>query len=73
MANREMPAGRRIAISKILNDATLALGEEEIFKLSAMRPPIFDNVSTDEFYNKSVSLVRTLQKKYKDKIELSKK
>ena len=73
MANREMPAGRRVAISKILNDATLALGEEEIFKLSAMRPPIFDNVSTDEFYNKSVSLVRTLQKKYKDKIELSKK
>jgi hypothetical protein len=73
MANREMPAGRRVAISKILNDATLALGEEEIFKLSAMRPPIFDNVSTDEFYNKSVSLVRTLQKKYKDKIESSKK
>ena len=73
IASKEMPSARRVAISKILDDATLAMGESAIFKLSAMRPPIFDNVSTDEFYNKSVSLVRTLQKKYKDKIESSKK
>lgn len=73
VANREMPAGRRVAISKILNDATLALGEEEIFKISAMRPPVFDGVSVDDFYSKSVNLVRNLQKKYRSKIEESKK
>lgn len=73
VANKEMPNGRRVAISKILNDATLALGEEEIFKISAMRPPVFDNVSTEEFYTKSVDLVKNLQKKYRSKIEESKK
>jgi hypothetical protein len=73
VANREMPAGRRVAISKILNDATLALGEEEIFKISAMRPPVFDGVSVDDFYSKSVNLVKNLQKKYRSKIEESKK
>ena len=73
MASKEMPYARRVAISKILDDATLAIGETAIFKLSAMRPPIFDNISTDAFYVKSTSLVRTLQQKYKDKIELSKK
>lgn len=73
VANREMSAGRRVAISKILNDATLALGEEEIFKISAMRPPVFDGVSVDDFYSKSVNLVKNLQKKYRSKIEESKK
>lgn len=73
VSNKEMPNGRRVAISKILNDATLALGEEEIFKISAMRPPVFDNVSTEEFYTKSVDLVKNLQKKHRSKIEESKK
>jgi tripartite-type tricarboxylate transporter receptor subunit TctC len=73
VATTEMPAARRVAISKILDDATVKVGELEIFKLSAMRPPIFDNVSTEEFYTKSVSLVKNLQKKYRDNIEESKK
>ena len=73
MASKEMSTARRVAISKILDDATLSVGEKEIFKLSAMRPPIFDNISTEEFYSKSISLVRNLQGKYKDKIEQSKR
>jgi hypothetical protein len=72
VANADMPAAKRKIISKILDEATVNIGAEEIFKLSAMRPPIFDNISTDEFYAKSVSLVRNLQKKYKDKIETGK-
>lgn len=72
VANTDMPAARRNAISKILDEATVKIGAEEIFKLSAMRPPIFDNIPTDEFYTKSVSLVRNLQKKYKTKIETAK-
>jgi len=73
VSNREMPSGRRLAISKILNDATLALGEEEIFKISAMRPPVFDGVTAEDFYVKSTDLVKNLQKKYRSKIEESKK
>ena len=72
VASREMPYARRTAIAKILNDATLKVGEEELFKLSALRPPVFDNISADDFYAKSVNLVRNLQKKYRLKIEESK-
>jgi hypothetical protein len=67
-----MPVGRRAAIANILNSATLTVGEQEIFKLSAMRPPIFDGIGADQFYNKSVALVRNLQIKYKKQIETSK-
>lgn len=73
IANTEMPQGRRVAVAKILNDATVKVGADEIFKLSAMRPPIFDGVSAEEFYARSVALVRNLQKKYKNQIEDAKK
>jgi len=72
IAHRDMPAGRRAAIANILNSATLTIGEQEIFKLSAMRPPIFDGIDVDQFYGKSIALVRNLQIKYKKQIELSK-
>jgi hypothetical protein len=63
-----MPSARRIAISKILTDATFKLGENEIYKLSAMRPPVFDQVTAEEFYQQSVASVRDLQTRYKEKI-----
>lgn len=72
IASKEMNSSRREAISIILNQATLRIGEAEIFKLSAMRPPIFDGISAQEFYNTSIKLVRTLQNKYKSSIERSK-
>jgi hypothetical protein len=67
-----MPEARRVAISKILNDATLKVGQDEIFKISAMRPPVFDGITTEEFYSKSVKTVQNLQKKYRVQIEESK-
>jgi hypothetical protein len=72
ISNREMPEARRVAISKILNDATLKVGQDEIFKISAMRPPVFDGITTEEFYSKSVKTVQNLQKKYRVQIEESK-
>jgi tripartite-type tricarboxylate transporter receptor subunit TctC len=72
VAHKDMSEGRRKAISIILNDATLAIGADEIFKLSAMRPPVFDNVSAEEFYSSSVAQVKRLQAKYRNKIELAK-
>ena len=73
IANTEMPAARRIALSKILNDATATVGAAEIFKLSAMRPPQFDGIKAEEFYNNSVKLVRILRSRYKAQIEEAKK
>lgn len=71
IAQRNMSEARRKAIGIILTTATNKVGEEEIFKLSAMRPPQFDNVSTEEFYSNSIKQVRRLQKKYQQQIDNS--
>jgi hypothetical protein len=72
VAHRDMTSARRNAIGNILNDATRKVGEAEIFNLSAMRPPVFDNVSAEDFYKKSVKLVKDLQLKYKTEIDSNK-
>ena len=68
-----MPEGRRKAIAIILTNATNKVGEAEIFKLSAMRPPQFDGISAEEFYVKSTDQVKRLQSKYRKQIEDSQK
>jgi len=73
IAHKDMPKGRQMAIAKILEAATDRIGDAEIYKLSAVRPPQFDRVSTEQFYNKSISTVKTLQNKYKTQIEQSKR
>jgi tripartite-type tricarboxylate transporter receptor subunit TctC len=72
IAHKDMPVAQRKSLGAILDNATLKVGAEEIFKLSAMRPPIFDNTSAEESYKNSVNLVRKLQSKHKEKIEFSK-
>jgi hypothetical protein len=73
VAHKDMNNTRKKAISNILNQATVEIGEKEIFKLSAMRPPIFDKISDKEFYDKSVALVTSMQIKYKKQIEQASK
>ena len=73
IAHKDMPKGRQMAIGKILEAATEKIGEKEIYKLSAVRPSQFNNLSVDQFYNKSISTVKTLQNKYKTQIEQSKR
>ena len=72
VAHKDMTSARRTAIGNILNDATRKVGEAEIFNLSAMRPPVFDNISAEDFYKKSVKLVKDLQLKYKTEIDSNK-
>jgi tripartite-type tricarboxylate transporter receptor subunit TctC len=72
IAHKDMTVARRTAIGNILNDATRKVGETEIFNLSAMRPPLFDGTSAEDFYKKSVKLVKDLQVKYKAEIESNK-
>jgi tripartite-type tricarboxylate transporter receptor subunit TctC len=73
IAHRDMPKGRQVAIARILESATDRIGAAEIYKLSAVRPPQFDKISTAEFYEKSVSTVSNLQNKYKTQIEQAKR
>lgn len=72
IAHKDMPIFKRNEIENILNNSTKNIGETEIYNLSAMRPPLFDNVSTIEFYERSVKLVKELQLKFKNDIESSK-
>jgi tripartite-type tricarboxylate transporter receptor subunit TctC len=73
IAHKDMPKGRQMAISKILEAATEKIGEKEIYKLSAVRPSQFNNQTVDQFYNKSISTVKNLQNKYKTQIEQAKR
>lgn len=69
IANRAMPQAKRERISKILNDATVKVGETEITQLSGMSPPLFSKTSTDKFYTNSIYIVETLLSKFSNAIE----
>lgn len=69
IAHKDMPKARISAISTILNDAQKEIGSEEIYKVSGMKIP---TESAEDFYIKSIELVRNLQKKYRSEIERSK-
>ena len=67
-----MNPARRRAISMILNDATVKAGKDEIFKLSAMRPPVFDKKNDLNFFTDSIELVSKLQLQFKTQIDTAK-
>jgi tripartite-type tricarboxylate transporter receptor subunit TctC len=68
IASRSMNETRRRAIGIILNNATIVIGPEEIYKLSAIRPPVFDNVAVEDFYTTSINTVKSKQEKFKQQI-----
>lgn len=68
VAHAEMPRAIRERLGRILNDATVRVGEAEIYRLSGMRPPVFDKVSTEQFFKQSTDLVGTLLTRYQDQI-----
>jgi hypothetical protein len=72
VSHASMNAARRQAISMILNDATVKVGKNEIFRLSAMRPPVFDKKSDLNFFTDSIELVSKLQSQFKTQINSDK-
>lgn len=68
VAHVEMPPAMRQQLGGILTDATLQVGAEEIYRLSGMRPPVFDQVSVDKFFHQSTDLVGTLLTRYQNQI-----
>ncbi len=69
VAHRSMPTAQRQAIASVLNDAQRVVGSAEIFNLSGVKIP---DVTAEEFYAKSVALVKRLQEKYRKEIDQSK-
>jgi len=72
ISHKSMPKARQKAISVILDSAVQKIGLSEIYKLSAMRPPVFDGISTEQFYTGSISKIKQLQTKYENDIQTAK-
>jgi len=68
VANRLMPEATRNKLSKILDDATMKIGAEQIAQLSGMNPPMFDKISTVKYYNDSIAKIMVLLSKFKSQI-----
>jgi hypothetical protein len=69
MANRDMDQQIQKEIAQILDNATKKVGLHDIQMLSDMRSPIFDGVSTQEFYQSRISALKNLRKVYRKQIE----
>ena len=69
MSNKNMPAGKRLEISNILNESTIQVGAQEIFKLSDMTPPVFRNQSLLDYYNQRFNFMLKMLKKHENKLQ----
>lgn len=72
VAHKNMDASKREEISRILQDATLSVGLQEIQRLSDMIPPVFERVSLESYYTRSFILVETLLKRHQRNLADSK-
>ena len=68
VANRLMPEATRNKLSKILDNATINVGADNITQLSGMSPPVFDKIDTVTYYNKSIARLTVLLSKFKSQI-----
>ena len=72
IANKAMSLDRRTELAKILDTAIVKVGAAKIKELSDLRPPVFDNVGIQQFYNSRIETHRSVLKKYKSKVEADK-
>ena len=72
MANKAMPEEKRKEISSILSQATLAIGAKEYADVAGLYPPVFRNVSAEDFAQRRIGLMKSLVAKYEKEIEASK-
>lgn len=68
MASSNMSHEKRMELTAIMDSATKQLGQKEIFQLSALHPPMFDGVSTEAFYKKSLAEIRAAQSRFKNEL-----
>lgn len=72
MANKAMPEEKRKEIATILAQATMAIGAKEYADVAGLYPPVFRNVSAEDFAQRRIGLMKSLVAKYEKEIEASK-
>lgn len=65
IAHVNMPTEKRIQLSEILNNATIAIGKEKILLLSDMTPPIFSNIDIGKYYKLRIDTLKALISKHR--------
>jgi tripartite-type tricarboxylate transporter receptor subunit TctC len=68
LVSTKMPADRRDEINKLLESSTLSVGAETIFEVSNFRPPVFEKISAQQYYDKRVGQIKSLRQKYAKEI-----
>lgn len=69
VASSKMAIERRSRVEQILEGATRRLGEKEVYALSGMRPPYFDQQKVEDFFRSSIQQIRDLQRRYQAEIQ----
>jgi hypothetical protein len=72
IANKAMSAERRTELAKILDASIVKVGAAKIKELSDLRPPVFDSINIQNFYNSRIETHRLVLRKYKSKVESDK-
>ena len=68
VAHTDMPVTKRDEIGSILNIATIKVGKAEIYKLSDMVPPVFNNLSAKDYYTERFNFMHKMLKKHQTQI-----
>lgn len=72
VANQSMPEQKRNRLGSILGQATQDIGEAEIKKISGFVPPQFINITAQQHFDQSLSLIKQLRKKFNSEINAAK-
>jgi tripartite-type tricarboxylate transporter receptor subunit TctC len=73
MAHKNMPDSQRQEIGKILDQATLTVGKDEIRRMSDFISPVFaGKLSAQQFYNNRITAIKNLRTRYRSQISSDK-
>jgi len=71
VAHQQMSRDRARELGTILDQATLAVGADEIRRLSDFRPGVFDKMSAEDFYRSRIATIKQLRQQHRQAIEES--
>ena len=72
VANVDMPPAKLQEIKTILNNAVVAVGQDQILAMSDFNPPNFRNQSVDDYHKEKVRVMKTTLIKHRAAIEAAK-
>lgn len=69
LASVHMPPDRRQEIKTILDNAMLAIGQDQILAISDFNPPVFRNITVEEFHKQKMASMKRALAKHRAEIE----